>query len=577
MFRACWFLVQLLLLAPAAVVAQQTSDPVTQALAQGDTYRNKKRYDLALESYHKADKLSRHTSALAYLRIASINRLQGNFSDALDDAKHALKLAGDDKHFAVQAHLFRASLLSSMASKPTDKKFREAEEDVRAALALQPENAVARYNLGMVLLKQERDSEGVAELTAFTAISGADPADVARARSYAANPLRARTPFAPGFSFTTLEKENISNVALKGKVVLLDFWGTWCPPCRQSVPMLIALNKKYANKPFQLVGISSDHDEEIWRSYVQDHRMTWTEYIDHSGSVLKAFDIDAYPTYILIDKDGVVRLRQSGLGPFTGGALEEAIDKALKRPSNPELAEAASSPPPPAPANTAPTLATRPPSVAPGPSSSPSASRPGSEVSLSADAAGLEGWAVTENVYKNRELHLTYEFPRNWNASKPETLRALNQRTEAANRAAMLQRNPDASPPQHITINRVVFSASLKGEDDGQRLLLPCLRIYAVPSRAGALNLSRFAQMAESMATGSNAKLLAPPIEIMVKGHQFVRADLVHNAGRNQLYRAFVQTLAAGYLVSINFYASSAEELETLAASLQSISIEESP
>src|SRR5205814_3426222 len=50
--------------------------------------------------------------------------------------------------------------------------------------------------------------------------------------------IRARTPFAPRFSFTTHDNQAVSNASLRGKVVLMDFWGTWCPPCRESVPIL---------------------------------------------------------------------------------------------------------------------------------------------------------------------------------------------------------------------------------------------------------------------------------------------------------------------------------------------------
>lgn len=554
MFRAYCFLVQLLLLAPAPLVAQQGSDSVTQALAQGDTYRNKRRYELAMESYRKADKLSHHTSALAFLRIAGINRLQGDFPEALDNAKRALKVAADDKSVAVQAHLFRASLLTSMAGKPSDKKLKEAEDEVRQALALDGANPLARYNLGMVLLKQEHDSEGVTELNAFTAMSGADAATVARARWFVANPVRARTPFAPDFSFSTLEKQKITNAGLRGKVVLLDFWGTWCPPCRESVPMLVAINKKYTGKPFQIVGISSDEDEDVWRSYIESHRMTWAEYIDLSGDVQKAFEVDSYPTYIVLDKDGVVRFRQSGLSNFTGGELESEIDRALKRPSNPTLAEAAAGPPPTAPENAA-----APP-----------------EIALPADLSGVEAWTVSQNVYKNRELGLTYELPRGWTASQPAALHAANERMEASARASLLQQHPDAGNAVRINIPKFVLYASRKGEGDGTHMSMPSLRISAVRSSASSINLSRFQQMVENMATGAGAKISRPPADFLVKDHQFVRVDLMHGSGKSQYYHSFVQTVAGDYLLTIDLFASSSGELEDLAASLKSISIQES-
>src|SRR6202021_2092099 len=145
------------LVAAAAAVpmaAQEPSDPVPQALSGGDLYSSKRKYELALDAYHKADKLSHHSSAACYLKIAGVERKLGDFSSALDDAKKAAKAASGDRSLAVRAHLLRATLLSQMSGKPTDKKLKEAEEEIRQALALDSPNALALYYLGLALLQQ---------------------------------------------------------------------------------------------------------------------------------------------------------------------------------------------------------------------------------------------------------------------------------------------------------------------------------------------------------------------------------------------------------------------------------------
>jgi thiol-disulfide isomerase/thioredoxin len=319
-------------------VAQESSDPVVQALAQGDLFLSKHKYELALDAYQKADKLSHHSSAAAYLKIATIEKKAGAFSYALDDAKRAIKASSDNKVVNIQVLQFRASLLAQMAGKPTDKKLREAEEELRQALALDPTNALTHLDLGMILLRQERDAEGIPELNTYIASPGAIPETVAETRLVIANPIRARMPFAPKFSFTTHDNQGISNASLRGKVVLVDFWGTWCPPCRESVPILRDLNKKYSGKAFQLVGVSSDDDEEVWKTFIQAQHMDWPDYIDLTEEVQKAFKIDSYPTFIVLDKDGVIRFRQSGVGETTAGELTDAINKALKHESDPKLA-----------------------------------------------------------------------------------------------------------------------------------------------------------------------------------------------------------------------------------------------
>jgi tetratricopeptide (TPR) repeat protein len=184
----------LVLLTSLSVAAQGSSDPVAQALAQGDLYQSKRKYELALDAYHKADKLSHHSSAASYLKLSLVERKLGDFSSALDDAKRALKVAGNNKTAALQARLVRATLLTQMAGKPTDKKLKEAEDELRQALALDSTNAIAHLDLGMVLLRQERDAEGIPELNAFVSSPNADSRSVAEARLVIANPIGPARP-----------------------------------------------------------------------------------------------------------------------------------------------------------------------------------------------------------------------------------------------------------------------------------------------------------------------------------------------------------------------------------------------
>jgi thiol-disulfide isomerase/thioredoxin len=553
----------LALLAPLTFAAQESSDPVSQALAQGDLYQSKRKYELALDAYHKADKLSHHSSAASYLKLSLVERKLGDFSAALDDAKHALKVAGDNKTAALQAHLVRATLLTQMAGKPTDKKLKEAEEELRQALALDSTSAVAHLDLGMVLLRQERDAEGIPELNTFISSPNVDSRSVAEARLVIANPIRARTPFAPHFSFTTHENQNVSNASLHGKVVLLDFWGTWCPPCRESVPILRDLNKKYTGKPFQLVGISSDNDEDVWKTFIQAQHMDWSEYIDLSDEVLQAFKVESFPTYIVLDKDGVIRFRQSGLGEYTQGELADAINKALKRESDPKLAAAAA-------AEAAPTTSAN---ASPAGSLASDSGKPAADSST--PLFGIEDSSVSGNVYKNDALSLSYEFPRGWIAAKPQSLHVLNDRSEAAAKAAVLQQHPELADSLRFSTPKIVFYASRKGDGDGQRLGLPSLRISATPSRLDSLRLSAFQQMMEHMSVASGLKLFAPASEYAVNKHQFLRADFERTSGGTHVYQSYVQTLSEDYLLTVEIFASSPEELQQIAASLQAMSITE--
>jgi peroxiredoxin len=553
--------------------AQDSADPVMSAIAQGDLYQSKHKYELAQDAYRKADKLSHHASADAYLKLSAVDKKLGDFSSALDEAKKAVRAAGDNKTWAAQAHLAHANLLVQMSSKPGDKKLQEAEADIRQALALNPSRAIAHFNLGYVLLKQGRDAEGIAELQTYVSAADVQPADLAQAHRMIANPIRAREPFAPDFSFTSHEKQLISNSSLRGKVVLLDFWGTWCPPCRESVATLRDLQKKYAGKGFALISVSPDDDEDVWRTFIEAQKMNWSEYIDLSGEVLSAFHVESFPTYVVLDKDGVMRFRQSGFAQSTEGELVDAINKALKRASDPNLAAAAATD------TKEKELAV----VSHGGSSGPNSreSESNSNRAKSPDAetdstlVGIEGGLVSGTIYKNEALSLTYEFPRGWIAAKPGVLHALNEKLEATAKASILQQHPEAAGNLRIMTPKIVFYASRRGDGDGQRLSFPCIRIMTTASRATSLELDTFQRTAEAMVNASGAKLSLAPAEYRVKDHPFMRADFERSMGGQHILQTYAQTLSEDYLLTIEIYALSGDDKQVVVDSLQKLIIDE--
>jgi thiol-disulfide isomerase/thioredoxin len=591
----------LLVLVSVSFRAQEPNDLFSQALAQGDLYQSKKKFDLALDAYHKADKLCHHSSAPCYMKIASIERKLGDFSNALEDAKRAEKVAADNKTVAIQAHLFRATLLTQMSGKPSDKKLKEAEEELRQSLALDSTIPLTHFNLAMVLLKQERDPEGLAEMNAYVGLPNADPATVVEARRIIASPIRARSPFAPDFSFTTYEKENLSNAALRGKVVLLDFWGTWCPPCRESIPVVRGLQKKYADKNFQIVGISSDDDEDVWKTFIKAQQMTWSEYIDLSGKVQESFKIDSFPTYILLDKDGVIRYRQSGFGEGTQAELEEAINKALKRESDPKLAAAAAADQQSSMvrANDQSASTAKPSLHSAGlqtGSSANASSGSGSAVpaagleNSSANSSGrgtanpantptsafpgIEGGSVSGNVYTNPALGVRFQVPAGLLPASFESLHALNDSVEELAMSTILPQETAASlGSPHPIPPKYIFYASRKGEWDGREINMPSVVISALPARSFPLDMEKFKKTADNAATISGMKIIGNVSDFPASKHQFFRADFERSIGALHVYKTLVQSLVGDYRIEIEINAYSTDELQQVASFLQTISI----
>src|SRR5262245_20275615 len=228
--------------------AQDTQADYAGETRSGDAYLQTHEYDKALRAYQQAYAQTDKSSYDALVGIALAYRGLGSFKDVLDSCKDGLKLAGDDKAHQAQIHNLRGTALSSLADKPEDEKLKDAEAEFRAALAANALLAAARLNLGTVLLKMRRDDEGIRELRAYLEAVSDGPA-AENARRLIADPRRAREPFAAEFRFTARGGEVISREQLKGKTVLLEFWGSWCPPCVEATPGLIRLHRRLSDQP----------------------------------------------------------------------------------------------------------------------------------------------------------------------------------------------------------------------------------------------------------------------------------------------------------------------------------------
>jgi peroxiredoxin len=218
----------------------------------------------------------------------------------------------------------------ALAEGKDQKKLKEAETQIANALAANPDFVTAYFNRGVLYLQQSRDAEGIAELKNF--MQRAPKHDqVTQARKLIENPRRAREPFAPDFSFTTAQGEYVDSEDLRGKIVLLDFWGTWCPPCVESVPGLRNIHKRLDPERVVMIAISSDADEDKWRSFIEKEKMIWPQFLDRDRKVHSAFRVNVFPTYVLIDQDGVIRYRTIGGGWYKNAYLEDKIKDLLKK------------------------------------------------------------------------------------------------------------------------------------------------------------------------------------------------------------------------------------------------------
>ena len=98
----------------------------------------------------------------------------------------------------------------------------------------------------------------------------------------------------------------ISLSSLQGKVVLIDFWASWCIPCRKTIPSLKKIYSKYKAKGFEIYGVSLDTDEFSWKKAVYDESIKWLQVLDTSGETASAWNVNYIPNTFLLDKTGKI-------------------------------------------------------------------------------------------------------------------------------------------------------------------------------------------------------------------------------------------------------------------------------
>src|SRR6185369_2110444 len=121
----------------------------------------------------------------------------------------------------------------------------------------------------------------------------------------------------PDFAEKDLDGKEMSVAKYKGKIVLVDFWATWCGPCVGELPNVLKAYEKYHSKGFEIVGISLDSDKGKLTSFTKAKNMTWQQFFDGGGwknKIAQKYTVHSIPATYLIDKDGKI-IAQNLRGP----------------------------------------------------------------------------------------------------------------------------------------------------------------------------------------------------------------------------------------------------------------------
>lgn len=135
---------------------------------------------------------------------------------------------------------------------------------------------------------------------------------------------------ASNFTLKSRSGKNIKLSELRGDVVMLNFWASWCGPCRQEMPLLEKIHKKYKRLGFTLLGVNVEENTRDAKNYLKDVKVTFPILFDKTQKTSKLFNVSAMPTTILIDRNGKKRYLHKGYKPGYENDYKREIKKLLR-------------------------------------------------------------------------------------------------------------------------------------------------------------------------------------------------------------------------------------------------------
>ncbi len=131
---------------------------------------------------------------------------------------------------------------------------------------------------------------------------------------------------APLFKLPDLQGSEVSLDQYRGKIVMLDFWATWCGPCRLTMPLLDSLQEEYADE-LALLAVNLQEPSNIVDDYIREQNISSTVLLDQDGKVGQLYQTYSIPMQVLIDKQGILRFIQLGYSPIMRDKLRAEINK----------------------------------------------------------------------------------------------------------------------------------------------------------------------------------------------------------------------------------------------------------
>lgn len=319
--------------AVAPLLAQEKAEGPTNEKAQ-KTYKEAFEYlhhgmtGAALDGFKKADKQDDRRCVACQKMMIKYGIELRDWKTAETAAEEMVAEAQGEKELAIAHYHFGMVLVDEAMGKHKDELFARAHDEMTKALTAFANFPDAIFADGQALARLKQDDAAKAQFERFVKLRPADDPNRQRALRYIDQPELARARMAPPFAVTTMDGRHISLDDLKGKVVLIDFWATWCEPCREALPHVREIVKKFQGQPLVVLSVSLDDNEQEWKDFIAKNGMTWLNYRDggFTGPISKLFGVEAIPHTFTIDADGVLQDEHIG-----DAAIEGKLKKLLER------------------------------------------------------------------------------------------------------------------------------------------------------------------------------------------------------------------------------------------------------
>ncbi len=296
------------------------SEKAQKSYKEALEYVHKHRTDFALDSFKKADRQDEARCTACQKKMIQYGLELHDWKAAQTAAEEMVREARGDKTVALAHFELGYVLFTEGLDKHKDELFTRAHDEFTKSLASFGNFPEAVLSNGRALAHLKQDDAAKAQFEKYVKMKPESDPLRQRVLRYISEPELARARMAPAFAVDTLDGQHVSMDDLTGRVVLIDFWATWCGPCREALPHMLQIAKKFQGQPLVVLSVSLDSDEQKWKEFIAKNNMTWLHYRDggFTGSLANLFGVKAIPQTFTIDADGVLQDQHIGDASIEG-------------------------------------------------------------------------------------------------------------------------------------------------------------------------------------------------------------------------------------------------------------------